>query len=482
MAAIVRHGSEFSNGGNRFRFIGANIRGLAHFGGGDIMPRASTAMIDENLTALAAMGVKVVRFYAPCRYVDAAANVSRLGALLDKLAAKGLLGIVCFTDQFPTGFCPQGDWDYYIPQENRQTVLDDEWFRTGYLVNYEPYVALAVSTLKTKTAIFAWELGNELSCHDDPDAIVAFARDMAARIKAEDPSHMVTTGFMSLDNTKIGANMGELIYGDDNIDFMTRHIYSGMDDIHPMAYSVDDVVWSRVQKPIVIEEFGWLGSRGNRVTNTQAQVTKWFGLGARGFMQWGYQSQAYNFDDFESWDFVGMNPYRYSDYSQLWAIYHTKAAELAAVTALASRLEPTGVNAAIDAAGWAASGVYGLGFGGDNVYRGSVSATLKWVSGAGSGHWLALDLGADLTVNGITLKFEGYMREDVRFNIRAGTIEKGTTLAGPWSVVQAFSNPGRMSIIHCLFSPSETIRYLRVNITDSGLDQYARLLAVEVYV
>lgn len=485
MAVIVRHGSEFSNGGNRFRFIGANIRGLAHFGGGDIMPRASTAMIDENLTALAAMGVKVVRFYAPCRYVDAAANVSRLGALLDKLAAKGLLGIVCFTDQFPTGFCPQGDWDYYIPQENRQTVLDDEWFRTGYLVNYEPYVALAVSTLKTKTAIFAWELGNELSCHDDHDAIIAFTADMAARIKAIDSDHMVTTGFLSCDDLKIGFSEAQALYEDDNIDFITRHIYSGADDLHPMAYAVDDVVWSRVQKPLVIEEFGWHEMYGNRVTNTQAQVTKWFNLGARGFMQWGYQSQAYNFDDFESWDQVGMNPYRYSDYTQLRAIYVAKAAELAGGSgALPATIAPSGANAAIDAVGWAASGVFGLGFGGNKVYQGFVSKTSKWVSGAGlqGGHWVAIDLGATLSVKGITLKFEGYLRDDVRFNLRGGLIQKAAAMAGPWSTIYTFSNPGRMSYLHCLFSPAESVRYLRVYVTDTGQDQYARLLAVEVYI
>ena len=483
MAVIVRHGSEFSNGGNRFRFIGVNIRGLCHFGGGDILPRSSSAMIAENLTAAAAMGVKVIRFYAGNKYQSAVTNVARLGSLLDALDAKGLKGIICFTDQHPTGFCPAGDEAYYLNQYNGLNVLDDTWYNGGYLTNYAPWVEAAVTAYKAHNGVFAWELGNELSCHDDHDAIIAFTADMAARIKAIDSDHMVTTGFLSCDDLKIGFSEAQALYEDDNIDFITRHIYSGADDLHPMAYAVDDVVWSRVQKPLVIEEFGWREMYGNRVTNTQAQVTKWFNLGARGFMQWGYQSQAYNFDDFESWDQVGMNPYRYSDYTQLRAIYVAKAAELAGGSgALPATIAPSGANAAIDAVGWAASGVYGLGFGGNNVYRGSVSLTEKWVSGAGSGHWLALDLGADLSINGVTLKFEGYLRDDVRFNVRAGSLEKAAALAGPWSTVQTFSNPGRMSVIHCLFSPSETIRCLRVNVTDTGQDQYARLLAVEVYI
>ena len=482
MAVIVRHGSEFSNGGNRFRFIGANIRGLCHFGGADILPRSSAAMIDENINALAAMGVKVVRVYAANQYASAATCVGRLGTVLDKLDAKGMKAIVCLTDQHPTGFFPAGDNVYYLVQYNGQHVLDDTWYNGGYLINYVPWVELCVNTLKSKSGVFAWELGNELCRHDDPDAIIAFSADMAARIKAIDAYHMVTTGFLSLDDLKIGFSAAQALYEDDNIDFMTRHIYSGADDLHPMAYACDDVVWSRVQKPLVIEEFGWHSMYGDRVINTQAQVTKWFGLGARGFMQWGYQVQAYNFDDFDVWDYVGMNPYRYSDYTQLRAIYQAQAAVLAAVEALPSVLEPSGANAAIDAVGWAASGVYGLGFGGDKVYQGSVSLVSKYVSGAGSGHWLAIDLGANLSVNWVTLKFEGYLRDDVRFNVRSGSLEKATSLAGPWSAVQAFSNPGRMSVIHCLFSPSETIRCLRVNVTDTGQDQYARLLAVEVYI
>ena len=65
---------------------------------------------------------------------------------------------------------------------------------------------------------------------------------MAARIKAIDAYHMVTTGFLSLDDLKIGFSAAQALYEDDNIDFMTRHVYSGADDLHPMAYACDDVV------------------------------------------------------------------------------------------------------------------------------------------------------------------------------------------------------------------------------------------------
>lgn len=475
---IKPYGSEFAWEGKAFRFVGVNICGICHYGKGDILPYTTAGHIDENLDGAVVMGAKVIRLFAPVKFAEHQENVNRLKNVLDKMESRKLKAIVCLTDFYNTGFCPKGDEAYYLPQTGGWTVLDDTWFKSGYKINYLPYAELAVSQLKEHNAIFAWEMGNEMTDLKDPQAIIPFAADVAARIKAIDPHHMVTTGFISVDHTQIGETKGYQLYADANIDFITAHCYNGEDIYH----ANNRAVHSRLGKPLILEEYGWSAAHGDRANNTQAQVVKWFDQrAARAFMAWGYQAQSYDIGDGDN--DVGMDGYHHPDYAQLRAIYSGKAAEIANnPIALPARLLPEGANVARLSTGWKADSVYGAQWGGANVYDGVISGISKWCSlGGAPPHWLAIDLGRERFVNGVVFRFAGAGMELVDYNFKSFQVQTGATLDGPWATDFAVSNPAQFSFWRCLYDTPKTFRCLRIDITDSGIDNYCRLAEIEVY-
>lgn len=474
---VVRpYGNEFSLNGYTYRFIGVNIRGITHYGKNDILPYTSSSHIDENLSGLASMGGKVVRLFASCRFATNQELANRLQTVLDKMQPLGIKAIVCFTDLYTSGYHPQGDDGYYMTQPNGWDLLDDSWFKTGYKVNYKPFVELVVNQLKDHNAVFAWELGNELTDIKTPSAILTFTADMAATIKAIDSYHMVTTGYISVDHTQVGESGGYQMYSDPNIDFLTAHSYNG--DETP----VNRTVHSRLGKPLILEEYGWDSSYGDRATNTQTQVNKWFDTrAARGFMQWGFQAQSYDIGDGDN--SVGMDKYAHPDYNSLFSIYSTRAAQCNNNPALLpARILPEGTNIATQSTGWLADSSYSASYGGNKAYDGVISEFSKWTSlGSTSAHWLAINLGQTRTINCITLRMSGAANESINFNLKNYEIQTGGSLSGTWTTQKTVDNTAQFSFCHTIFDTPLSAQFIRINISNCGIDNYARLPEVEVY-
>ena len=355
-------------------------------------------------------------------------------------------------------------------------LLDDAWFNSGYEDNYKPYVELVVNQLRNHNAIFAWEIGNELTDLKDPGAILPFTADIAATIKSIDPWHMVTTGYLAVEHTQVGEEGGYQMYSDPNIDFITEHSYDG--DDHHENHSVH----SRLRTPLVLEEYGWTDGNGDRVANTQYQIDKWFtDRAARGFMNWGYQAQSYDIGDGDS--IFGIDRYHHDDYNEMVAIFENKATELENnPPELPDRLEPRGVNIATSSVGWNADSVFSDDYGGDKVYDGVISSGAKWTSdGSAPPHWVAIDLGRKSFVDGLMLYFSGINGELIDYNPKAFQIQTGSSLSGPWTTVLDVENPAQFSYEPCLFDDLTEMQYLRVYVTDTGIDNYCRLPEIEVY-
>ncbi|GAB4319271.1 MAG: hypothetical protein Kow0059_13150 [Candidatus Sumerlaeia bacterium] len=474
---VTPWGSEFSLNGRSFRFVGVNIRGLCHYGKGDILPYTTAAHIDENLDGAAAFGCRVIRVFAPVGTATKEENTDRLKAVLDKMAARGQKAIVVLTDVYNTGFHPQGDDSYYQPQPGGWTLLDDTWFAGGYKINYKPWVEHAVGQLKDHTAVFCWELGNELTDIKTPANIISFTADMAATIKAIDPWHMVTTGFIGIDHTQIGEAAGLALYADPNIDFITQHSYDGSDQ--PQNHAVH----SRLQKPLVLEEFGW-NNQNSRAANTLAEVNRWFDeRAARGFLQWGYQWQNYDIGDGDL--IFGMDRHANGfDYDQLAAIYGARAAAFAAnPPLLPARLEPRGENVAPRSIAWKADSSFSAAFEGPKAYDGVISAASKWTSSGGAPpHWLAIDLGREHKVDGVTVRMAGAAGEFISYNFTQYELQSGPSLDGPWATEFPVANPAQFSFLHHVYYDApRTLRFLRLWIGAPGIDNYARLPEIEVY-
>jgi hypothetical protein len=473
---IKPYGSEFYLNGTTFRFVGVNIRGLVHYGYKDQLYWPDFSHVDENLDGVKSLGGKVIRIFAPSQVTTHQENVNRLKNVLDKMDARGLKAIICLTDLYNTGYCPQGDFSYYSTQPGGWTLLDDVWFAGGYRNNYLPFVQLAITQLKDHNAIFAWELGNELTDIKNPNNIINFALTVSSTIKSIDTTHMVTTGFIGIDHTQIGETAGYNLYASPYLDFITQHCYNGEDQTQNWT------VHSRLGKPLIIEEFGWETTYGYRTVVTLSEMNKWLDTrAARGFMHWGYQAQSIDIGDGDN--MYGIDRYHFTDYNEMVSIYSTRAAQFAAITTTKpTRLTPTGTNVALYSTGWLTDSDYSSSYTGDKAFDGIISGSSKWCStNSTPTHWLAINLGQPRWIDGITVQMAGLVETPISYSFKNFEIQSGSSLTGPWTTEFTVNNSPQFSSVNCLYDTPKQLQYLRIYITNCGIDNYARLPELEVY-
>jgi len=143
---------------------------------------------------------------------------------------------------------------------------------------------------------------------------------------------------------------------------------------------------------------------------------------------------------------------------------------------------PPGDNVALGAVDWSASSIYSGDFGGDRAYDGVVSAGSKWTSnGSSAESWLALDLGGDFDVSGFIVRHAGAAGEDGFYNTSAFRVESGDSLTGPWTILATVDNSAQTDSSTVVLASASTTRYVRLVITDAGVDNYARIPELEVY-
>jgi lysophospholipase L1-like esterase len=189
----------------------------------------------------------------------------------------------------------------------------------------------------------------------------------------------------------------------------------------------------------------------------------------------------------------------YNGYTFLWAFpvaknlstgSHTLTMRVSSGTARLINVEsaqtggtgplPGDVNLARTAGADAADSVYGPDWTAAKARDGLLGT--KWTStGTTPDHWLALDLGAIANVSCIVVKHAGAGGEPGYYNAQAFAIESAPDLSGPWTVRFTSSNPYQLNTSQFTFASPQPIRYVRLNISDAGIDNYARIPEFEVW-
>jgi hypothetical protein len=299
-------GDGFVRDGAAFRFVGFNARGLSHYGGGDILPYTSEADIATTLDAVEAAGGTVLRVFAANHDVSDQVASARLGSLLDACEARGLVVIAALTDEYATGFSPQGDDGAYAVDGNGYTVLTDAWYAAGYQEVYRPWVATVVAENAGHPALFGWEPGNETKSPAAPDTWLAWLADVAGLIRRLDPDTPVVAGTIDVSSTFVGSVSSIASV----VDVMTVHLYDG-------ATSSDLSSAASLGVPIVVEEAGF--SAGDRAATMEEHAAWAFGEGADGYMQWGLMATASDNGDGDRT--YGMDRVFHEDWDALTAAY-----------------------------------------------------------------------------------------------------------------------------------------------------------------
>lgn len=312
-AFVSPSGTSFVQNGQDYSFVGANLRGITDYGHGDALPYADAGQIELSLSAVQGMNGKVIRAFTAYKGIDAQTTGDRLGAVLDAAESHGITVIVVLTDFYATDFHPQGDDGFYANDLNGYTVLDHDFFASGYQQNYKPEVQALVSRFKDHPAIFSWELGNEIRdatfSNSSADTFIAFCKDMASSIHAVDSNHMISVGEISALGGMSQAQAQQL-YGDPDISFLTIRSYDG-------GTTDDTGLAQSLGKPIIVEEAGY--QSGDRPTELGADLSKWFGRGVRGYLQWGYVAATSDNGDGDK--MYGMDRIFHADWDGLYATY-----------------------------------------------------------------------------------------------------------------------------------------------------------------
>ncbi len=143
---------------------------------------------------------------------------------------------------------------------------------------------------------------------------------------------------------------------------------------------------------------------------------------------------------------------------------------------------PEGDNVALNAVNWSASSSFNGDFDGSRAYDGVIAADSKWTSnGSSAESWLALDLGGEFDVSGFIVRHAGAGGEPGFYNTESYRLESGDSLSGPWTSLATVNNATQENSTTSILATSETTRFVRLYISDAGVDHYARIPEFEVY-
>ena len=322
--------------GRPFRFIGANVRGLLHYGDLQILRHSRFKHVAEQLDAAKSMGAKVIRVFGANRHIvgdNRNETANRLERALQEAAQRDMYIIFAFTNVYhDVAFDLPGDEGFY-----EHNSLNRAWFEGGYQNNYWPFVEHIVERFKDHPRIFAWELGNELKASGPqphqilPDLFIQFAEAVSNRIRQLDSNHLITTGIINSGNLGAPLALGQKLYQLPNLDFLTAHVFyrrfPNPDEHTEITRADDEADLARlVNKPFVIEEMGIHVREPNRKQKLKRHLHKWFDQQqVAGFMQWGLMGTPQDIGDGDNEFGLHRN---HSDYNDLVSVYRNRAQAL----------------------------------------------------------------------------------------------------------------------------------------------------------
>lgn len=334
---IQAHNREFVEGGQSFSFVGVNIRGLVHYGDRQTLEHSTPAHREEQLQAAYQMGARVVRVFLPSMHAPADVTIDRLRQVTTLVRERfpGLYLLPAFANLYAdVPFRIPGDEGFYgrIDPNWHGDLLGSGFFGGGYSQNYVPFVRQIVTAFKDESAIFAWEVGNELKLNPagtansgDPHlrAFINFNHQAAQLIRDLDPNHMVTTGLISTHHCWMHeAELRHQLYKTELFDFLTVHCYN--EEYH----NDDSGLAAELNKPYIVEEAGFGNSYGgDRSGHVRQDMARWFNSGAQGYMQWGFMATAQDMGDGDGDS--GMDRSLHHDWDALFHTYREQANQLA---------------------------------------------------------------------------------------------------------------------------------------------------------
>lgn len=284
-----------------------NVRELIWFGSGYQVYNVQHTRpehIDHHINRAKAIGARIIRFFVPLSVAPLSEAVQRTGVVLDKLHAKGMLGMPCLNDSigvagmniaaegpFHTGDLGHLVADYYV----------QEFWRQHYL----PFVDQIVSQYDDHPAVYGWQLINEAGIYPQPprpgqaEAFAKYVREVSALIANRAPKHLIGVGLISSAHVGPGTDerqYARTFYGSlPNVHLVGGHIYQDRNNGNVDALweqedraRHDYAAAQELGKAYIMDEFG--ACAGDRLGATGQFCQRWLverksaSVGQWGFM------------------------------------------------------------------------------------------------------------------------------------------------------------------------------------------------------
>ena len=197
---VTADGRGFVADGKPLTVVGYNVYDAAATDSFSCRPasRLDDAGVEAAFARLAGEGVTAVRFWAYQTYTVAGRDWSGVDRVIAAAKANGMRVLPVLEDG--PGDCSTGEAGVSLDR-----VDDDTWYTSGYkrplgsaTMSFRDYAPLVAEHYRDEPTILGWTLVNEAETSQRDaqgrSVLVGFAKDVAARVRAVDPNHLVTLG------------------------------------------------------------------------------------------------------------------------------------------------------------------------------------------------------------------------------------------------------------------------------------------------
>ena len=321
---VTVDGRRFAVGGRPLAVVGVNLYDAAATDRYSCRPasRMDPGQLAAAFDVLKAHGVTTVRFWAMAPFTDAGRDWSGVDRVVALAKERGMYLVPTLEDG--PGNCSTGPRTVPL-----WATDDDTWYGSGYReplgsarTSFRDYAPLVAAHYRDEPTILAWMLVNEAETSQRDaqgrSVLVGFAADMAARVRAADPNHLITLGTQS--NGALGTSGPDFrdVYSLPGLDFAEAHDWprEGRDPDLAMPGAAADgslpasdspeclrvqaslacsfSIASEIGKPLVVGEVGITATEPGQVAPRARvfaeKMSTAFADGAAGYLVWHYSS------------------------------------------------------------------------------------------------------------------------------------------------------------------------------------------------
>jgi hypothetical protein len=282
--------------------LGANMREFAYYGTHVMPPTADEGLRARQLTVANAIGIKVIRFWAPHHRFNTQQSIDQVGKALDVIRNFKMQAVICLEDSLTgAGFFIPGDEQFHTGPLGH--LVKAYWLQERYQLHYLPFVEQMVHAFKDDPAVLMWELGNEFALHPQPAPEVKVAQSFrqftgvaTKLIKSISPTHLTGTGLVHFNHVhspfedrKAAARE---LYGIPTLDAISLHYYAHDAEYDQMRIDIE--VAKSLQKPFYVGEIGMERDTGDRVAFLDREIRIKRSEGAFMIMPWNLDSAEWD--------------------------------------------------------------------------------------------------------------------------------------------------------------------------------------------